>query len=117
MKSITVTLNGQEITISIEDQKMLKKMIDSNLADLDETIYQRLKVSSPAEVETELETMGDDQLLELARLIEKEKGPKPLNKRVRSELFKRAGIGYKQLSTYMSKKQREYLESIGLSWR
>ncbi|MDN5396620.1 MAG: hypothetical protein L0G02_08135 [Lactococcus lactis] len=118
MKTVKYTLvSGQEIELTPEDIKALKPIVDAAFANLDDSLLKHLRWSSPKAIQTELATLSDDKLLELAKLNDLN----PMNghnisvftNKIRSELFKRNGLGHKQIN-HLSYKQRSFLESLGL---
>lgn len=122
MEATKFTLaSGEEIMLTLEDVKALKPQIDTALAGLEETIYNDLKWRNREEVSQRLQALTDEKLLELAKLNDKlfKGGEKDrtLTQRIRMELFKRNGIGHKQLTAHLSATQRNFLTSLGLDER
>ena len=122
MKTITFTLSsGIEIELTKEDMEQLKPMIDKALANLDDNLYDRLKNSDSKFIEVELEKMNDLELVEFAKVHDEQTEMKLLHldsfsKKIYSELFKRAGLGFKNVR-HLSFTQRDYLKSIGLKYK
>ncbi|MCT2409978.1 hypothetical protein NZD88_20680 [Chryseobacterium antibioticum] len=114
-KTITMTLTTGEIVLTMDEIRLIKPIIDKAFADLDESIYGRLLAEEPTKVKEELINLGYDKLIALAKINDKEKGPRSFTKKIRSEIFKRHGLGYKQLTTCMSSKQRNLLKELGLN--
>lgn len=119
MKTINFKLSsGIEIDLSKKDMEELKPIIDSALANLDVNLYERLKKSESKTITENLEKMNDLELIEFARIHDAQTVMNMLHldsfsKKIYSELFKRAGIGFKQVS-HLSFKQRNYLKELGL---
>ncbi|AZA73591.1 hypothetical protein [Chryseobacterium indoltheticum] len=119
MKTINFKLSsGIEIELSNKDMEELKPLIDSALANLDVNLYERLKKSESKIITETLEKMNDLELIEFARIHDAQTVMNMLHldsfsKKIYSELFKRAGIGFKQVS-HLSFKQRNYLKELGL---
>lgn len=118
MRTVKYTLeSGQEIELSPEDIKGLKQILDKEFENLDENILKKLKWANPKSIQSELENLPDDKLLDLAKLNDLSPisghNATVLTNKIRSELFKRNGLGYKQTG-YLSLKQRNFLESKGL---
>lgn len=121
MKTLTVTLsNNQQVVLTPEDIKMLKPKIDEAFANLDENLYPLLKVSTPEKIKETLENMTDAELEEFAKIndLHKRGGYKPdaFTQKIFSEIFFRAGLGYKQLG-HLSSKQSALLETKGIKSR
>lgn len=118
MKEIKYKLsNGQEIELTEEDVKNLKPIIDEAFLKLDESVYKRLKGSSPTEIVAELAEMSDDNLLNLAKSNDLSPRSGSVHKsftiKIWAELFKRNGIG-KPTGRHLSFKQSAFLEGLGL---
>ena len=121
MEATKFTLaDGKEIMLTAEDVKVLKPQIDKAIADLDESIHESLKWRKRDEVEKTLESLSSEKLLQLAILNDERfqggERDRTLTNRIRSELFKRNGLGYKQVG-HMSSTQRDFLSSLGLDPR
>ncbi|AZA49770.1 hypothetical protein EG346_16985 [Chryseobacterium carnipullorum] len=118
MKTVKYTLEtGQEIELTPEDIKALKLIVDAAFANLDDTVYKKLKASTPVEIKEALAAMSDEDLLQFARMNEPHRRngykPDPFSLKIYQELFKRNGYGYKQVS-HLSFKQERFLKSLGL---
>lgn len=122
MKIINFKLSsGIEIELSKKDMEGLKPIIDSALANLDVNLYERLKKSESKIITENLGEMNDLELIEFAKIHDAQTVMNMLHldsfsKKIYSELFKRAGIGFKQVS-HLSFKQRNYLRELGLKSR
>lgn len=120
MEKLKVSLSFGEIELTNEDIKKLKPIIDTAYTQLDESVYNGLKWEKADIVKERLDKMSDDELLEVAKLDDENPlqgyTSQVLTKRILSELFKRNGIGWKQVG-HLSRKQREFLESKGLKPR
>jgi hypothetical protein len=112
-----VTLSFGEVDLTPEDIKILKPIVDREFDNLDETIYKRLKVSTPAEIVEALGDMTDEQLLQFAKVndLYRRNGYRvdAFTQKIYRELFLRNNLGYKQIG-HLSNKQRNFLESKGL---
>lgn len=79
-----------------------------------------LKISEPKIIREALESMSDEQLIEFAKENDqhKRKGYRPdaFTQKIFAELFKRKGLGYKQLG-HLSSIQARYIESLGIESR
>lgn len=122
MKTINFKLSsGIEIELSKDDMEQLKPLIDNALANLDVNLYERLKKSESKIITETLGEMNDLELIEFAKIHDAQTVMNMLHldsfsKKIYSELFKRADIGFKQVS-HLSFKQRNYLHSLGLKSR
>lgn len=122
MKTINFKLSsGIEIELSKKDMEGLKPIIDSAIANLDVNLYERLKKSESKIITETLGKMNDLELIEFARIHDAQTVMNMLHldsfsKKIYSELFKRAGIGFRQVS-HLSFKQRNYLKELGLKSR
>lgn len=109
--------NGQEIELTDEDVRILKPKIDEAFSKLDESVYKRLRGSSPAEVIAELSEMSDEDLLNLAKTNDLNprggQAHKSFTIRIWAEFFKRNGIG-KPTGRNLSFKQSAFLQRLGL---
>ncbi|CEJ71290.1 hypothetical protein BN1195_03635 [Chryseobacterium oranimense G311] len=118
MKTVKYTLeSGQEIELSPEDIKGLKQILDREFENLDETVYKKLKVSTPDEIAEALGDMTDEELLQFAKVNDQYRREgyiiDPFSQKIYRELFIRARLGFKQLRK-LSVIQRNFLESKGL---
>lgn len=119
MNTLTFTLSsGIEIELSKEDMEQLKPLIDKALANLDDRLYERLKKADSTVVAEELQKLNDLELIEFAKVHDGQTEMNLLHlnsfsKKIYSELFRRAGLGYKKLR-HLSFTQRDYLSSLGL---
>ena len=122
MKTIKFILSsGIEIELTKEDIEQLKPMIDKALANLDDNLYDRLKNSDSKFIEAELQKLNDLELVEFAKIHDEQTEMRLLHldsfsKKIYSELFKRAGLGFKNVR-HLSFTQRDYLKSIGLKYK
>lgn len=114
---LKVKLSIGEIELSEADIKALYDQIDCYLSGADETVYNQLKVIKSAKIVEMLEKMAFDQLVATARLHERSNGPGHLTNKFRTEIFKRNGLGHKNVSCYLSGKQRDLLQGLGLKNR
>ncbi|WP_312394787.1 hypothetical protein [Chryseobacterium sp.] len=110
---------GKEIELTAEELKELKPIIDKEFASLDENLYLKLKWSKPEIIREALENMALDELIEFAKFNDSQIEYSPgyradaFTTKIRQELFKRHGLGYKQ-AFHLSFKQRDFLKSLGL---
>ncbi|KNB60992.1 hypothetical protein [Chryseobacterium sp. Hurlbut01] len=122
MNKLKFTLSsGIEIELSKDDMEQLKPMIDKALANLDDDLYDRLRNSDSKIIEAELEKLNNLELVEFAKIHDAQTEMKLLHldsfsKKIYSELFKRAGLGFKNVR-HLSFTQRDYLKSIGLKYK
>jgi len=115
---IYLTNDGNDISLSLENWVKLMEFSKKAIANLDDSLYERLKNSESKIINEALEKMNDIELNEFAKIHDNQTKMNMLHlnsfsKKIYSELFKRAGLGFKQVS-HLSFKQREYLKSIGL---
>ncbi|MEI7487653.1 MAG: hypothetical protein WCJ72_09635 [Chryseobacterium sp.] len=109
--------NGQDVELNEEDVKNLKPIIDEAFSKFDESVYKRLRGSSPAEVIAELSEMSDDDLLNLAKANDLNprggQAHKSFTIKIWAEFFKRNAIG-KPTGRNLSFKQSAFLQRLGL---
>lgn len=119
MQPLKYTLSsGIEIQLSEDDVKGLKTLIDQEVLKLEFDFYENLKRSTPAIIENELSKMSDSDLIPFARVHDAKTELNLMrldsfSKKIYRELFKRAGLGHKQVRS-LSRKQLQYMDSIGL---
>ncbi|PXW07105.1 hypothetical protein C8D70_12320 [Chryseobacterium sp. CBTAP 102] len=121
-KTLTVTLSIGEITISDKDILKLKPLLDQAFIELDDSaFYKKILGMKPVEQVKELEDMTDEDLINLAKAndLYSSGGQVYSNFTIKiwKELFKRVGLGYKQVNRYLSFAQSSYLEGLGLKSR
>lgn len=112
--------SGLEVDLTSNDIRMLKALIDKEFLTIDQTPYDKLKASKNEVIEQTIKEMTDQELLELAKVndLHRPEGyyNDPFSQKIYSEIFKRKGIGHKQLRR-LSVKQRQYLVSLGLRYK
>lgn len=118
---IYLTNDGNDISLSLENWFRLIDLSKTVIANLEGNIYENLKKSDSKLLIETLEKMNDLELIELAKIHDGQTEMNLLNidsfsKKIYSELFKRAGIGFKQVS-HLSYRQRNHLESLGLKYK
>ncbi|WP_347216666.1 hypothetical protein [Chryseobacterium sp.] len=120
MKTFKVKLSIGEVILTEDDIRLLKARIDKEFITIDQTPYEELKASKNEVIEKTLKEMGDDELLQLAKVndLHRPEGyyTDEFSRSIYSEMFKRKGLGYKALRR-LSAKQREYLTSLGLRYK
>ncbi|KPE51007.1 hypothetical protein [Chryseobacterium indologenes] len=114
---LIVKLSIGEIELTEADIKALKVQIDDYLSGTDETKYNQLKCLTAVEFSEELSKMSDDELVNFTRMHERLLGPPHLTIKFRTEIFRRNGVGYKNVTRYLSGKQRNLLNKLGLKNR
>ncbi|MGE8528484.1 hypothetical protein [Chryseobacterium rhizosphaerae] len=111
---ITVKLSSGEIRLTEEDIRTLKPVIDDVISIMDRPVLEGLELESSLRIKEVLGILSEEQLVEFAKKIEKEAGPRHVTNKIRAELFKRSGLGHKQVGSYLSTKQRSLLKLLGL---
>lgn len=118
MKTFTIKLSNDEIVVSEEDIKLGMPQWENAFNSLGDSGYSRIKAMKGSEIVLELENMPDGDLYQLAKENDKHIEYKTYHAdsftiKIRQELFKRKGLGYKQVG-HLSKVQRNYLGTLGL---
>ncbi|MHA7822491.1 hypothetical protein ACVVIH_06985 [Chryseobacterium arthrosphaerae] len=117
MNPIKVKLTSGETLILEEDVRYLKPIIDIAFAMLHEVTYLGIKGQKPEECRTALSKLSFDELLNIAKCDDMDpiegRVNSSLTRKIRSELFKRKGLGYKNVYS-LSHAQKAYLNELGL---
>ncbi|SHH95435.1 hypothetical protein SAMN05421866_0003 [Chryseobacterium oranimense] len=118
MRTFKIKLSNKEILVTEEDIKIGMHQWNNAYNSLIDSRYEQLKKMNVKDFAAELENMSDADLLHLAKENDEHVEFKNYNAddftiKIRQELFKRKGLGYKQLK-FLSKVQRSYLETLGL---
>lgn len=113
--------DGNEISLNRDNWETLKKLAEKAIANLPEDLYSKIKLLGLKDASKQLSELNDTALLEIAKTHDQQTELNllhinGLSKRIYSELFKRAGMGHKQIQ-HLSSKQRKYLETLGLKHR
>lgn len=113
--------DGNEISLNRDNWEALKRLADKTIANLPEDFYLKIKSVELNEASNQLSELTDAALFEIAKTHDQQTELNllhinGLSKRIYSELFKRAGMEYKQIQ-HLSSKQRKYLETLGLKHR
>ncbi|PWN59161.1 hypothetical protein [Chryseobacterium oncorhynchi] len=122
MKTFKIpTVSFGEIELTEEDLKLAKPIIDLAFSSLDDSHYDTVKKMKVSDVLETLAKMTDGELYHFAKINEEfmtSAGYKidSFTLRIWKEIFKRNGIGYKQVG-YISNKQRNLLIRLGLKYR
>ncbi|WP_278494914.1 hypothetical protein [Chryseobacterium arthrosphaerae] len=118
MNPIKVKLTSGEVLLMETDVIYLKNIIDAAFSSLYETTYMEIKGQKPEETRSALAKLTDDELINIAKCDDLNPMEGQVHRsftlKIRAELFKRKGLGYKNVHK-MSFSQRSYLEELGLS--
>jgi hypothetical protein len=114
---LKIKLSFGETGLTEQDIRDLKPEIDKAFLNLNQDEYTKLKNSTKTVIEETFENMTDEELLKFAKVNDLHKREHYIvdsfTQKIYAELFKRIGLGHKQLRT-LSFKQRKYLKSLGL---
>ena len=118
MNPIKVKLTSGELLLMEADVIYLKPLIDAVFTTMGEPTYLEIKGKKPEECRTALEKLSFEELLNIAKCDDlnpmEGKVHRDFTAKIRAELFKRKGLGYKNISS-LSFAQKAYLKEIGLN--
>ncbi|WP_241287522.1 hypothetical protein [Chryseobacterium indologenes] len=118
MNPIKVKLTSGDTLLLESDVLYLKPIIDAAVAALNQPTYLEIKGKKPDECRAALSKLTFDELLNIAKCDDLNPMGgfvhKAFTLKIRAELFKRKGLGYKSVSN-LSHAQSLYLEELGLS--
>ena len=118
MNPIKVKLTSGEILLMEADVIYLKDIIDTAFSSLYEVTYLEIKGQKPEECRLALSKLSFDDLLNIAKCDDLNpfggQFHRSFTLKIRAELFKRKGLGYRNVH-HMSSSQKAYLEELRLS--